>query len=58
MIGSTLGQYQIDRLLGRGGMAVVYLAFDTKLNRRLKLDPKTEGAVYVVGIGHPVHTRR
>jgi SagB-type dehydrogenase family enzyme len=31
---------------------------DTKLNRRIGLDPETEGAVYVVGIGHPIRSER
>ena len=31
--GTTLGPYQIDALIGEGGMGQVYQATDTKLNR-------------------------
>lgn len=35
--GATLGSYRIERLLGRGGMGAVYLAYDTTLHRRVAL---------------------
>jgi len=35
--GSTLGRYRLDRLLGRGGMGAVYLAYDTALHRSLAI---------------------
>jgi len=33
----SMGRYQIQRELGRGAMAVVYLAFDPELNRNIAL---------------------
>lgn len=42
LVGRKLGKYQIESLLGRGGMATVYRAHDTALNRSVAikvLDP-------------------
>lgn len=36
-IGSRIGGYEILSVLGRGGMSVVYLAEDTRLDRRIAL---------------------
>jgi len=33
--GQTLGRYQLKRRVGRGGMAEVYLAYDTQLHREI-----------------------
>jgi serine/threonine protein kinase len=35
--GATLGAYRVDSILGRGGMGVVYLARDLRLDRRVAL---------------------
>jgi serine/threonine protein kinase len=37
LIGKTLGQYQIVQVAGKGGMAVVYKAFQPSLNRYVAL---------------------
>ena len=35
--GQSLGHYRIERLIGQGGMGAVFLALDTKLNRKVAL---------------------
>jgi eukaryotic-like serine/threonine-protein kinase len=37
MIGTKLAQYEIDRLIGAGGMGEVYRARDTKLGREVAI---------------------
>ena len=37
LLGRTLGSYRIERLLGRGGMGAVFLAYDTSLHRQVAL---------------------
>jgi serine/threonine-protein kinase len=43
--GTALGPYQIDRLVGEGGMGQVFRAIDTRLNRTVavKILPPTDG---------------
>jgi serine/threonine-protein kinase len=41
-IGTSIGGYAVDSLLGRGGMSVVYLAEDPKLGRKVALKIMSE----------------
>jgi serine/threonine protein kinase/Tfp pilus assembly protein PilF len=43
MIGTTISHYQIEAELGRGGMGVVFQAYDTNLRRRVAIKILTEG---------------
>src|SRR5262245_49250274 len=37
LIGQTLGTYTIERMLGRGGMAAVFLAHDASMERQVAI---------------------
>lgn len=47
--GSNIGPYEITRKIGRGGMGVVYLARDTKLDRdvAIKCLQEMQGALHL-----------
>lgn len=49
--GSRLGPYQIEGLLGAGGMGKVFRATDTRLNRQVAIK------VLPAGVGRDLHAR-
>jgi serine/threonine protein kinase len=56
-IGSTLGNYRIDSLLGRGGMGVVYVGEHAILGRKAAIKVLLPEVLAINGqIGVPKHT--
>ena len=41
----TIGKYEVTKVLGRGGMGVVYFGFDRHLGRQVAIKTLTEGFV-------------
>jgi len=53
VLGTHLGHYRIDAVLGHGGMGQVYRAHDTRLNRAVAIKVMPDGAA-----GRPVSVER
>ena len=51
----TAGEYEIRGEIGRGGMAVVYLAYDLRLNRRVAIKVMLPDLAFHTG-GHVNHS--
>ncbi|NND66118.1 MAG: serine/threonine protein kinase, partial [Halioglobus sp.] len=37
IVGRTIGRYEVQELIGEGGMALVYRAFDPEINRAVAM---------------------
>ena len=48
LVGKTLGEYQVVEEIGQGGMALVYKAWQAKLNRYVALKVRPFGISWVL----------
>jgi serine/threonine protein kinase len=56
-LGTTLGPYEVEALLGAGGMGEVYLALDARLGRRVAVKVLRSEFAATSGAGRAPETR-